>query len=388
MSQPRTTDTPRSYRPALEMLEDRLCLAGALTVPTIVNIMPLTATTANVTWSPVANETGYTVLLWNGAQAVPLSTVGANATSATVSGLPAGQQVWLRVEAFNAASHVDSVWQSVKLPATAAAGAPTLTAKVASPTEIDLHWTAGHTTPTGFNILEWNGTSAVTIATLGAGKRNYAVTGLSPATRYYFSLEVIHATGSATTDWVAATTPRRPITAPTHLTATSMDTQTTLNWNAAQGATGYRVYEWENGQAVQVGQTDAHTTKVTVTNLTPGTGYWFYVQAYNDSNSANSAWKWVTTTAKASPLLPPGNLTAHVLGGGQVELDWTASPGAVGYWVYDWTGSSWHLLADAGAANVSATLTGLKSGTHYFAVMAYTLNAVQYATSKTIKVTL
>jgi hypothetical protein len=376
-----------SYRPALETLEERLTPAGTLTAPTIPTVTAVSISSATVTWSPVANETGYRILLWNGTQGVAIATVGPNATTATVGHLPAGQQVWLAVEAFNAAGQADSPWATVTLPTKPLTTASNVKATAVSPSEVDLSWTPA-TGQTGYHVLEWNGTTSVTVATLGAGRHQTAITNLAPGTTYFFSIEAFNETSSSPTDWASATTLGQPITKPTHVTATATDTQVTLSWAASQGATGYKVFEWENNQAVQIGQTDAHTTTVAIPSLTPGTLYWFYVQAYNPTNTASTAWKSVATTDVSNPLQAPANVTASEPTPGTIQLTWTASAGAAGYWIFQWTGSTWKVVANPAATDTSATLTGLTLKTkQYFVVMAYTADVVQHASSPIVSIT-
>jgi hypothetical protein len=378
----------RSYRPTLEMLEDRLSPTTGLAAPTITGITAVNISSATVAWSPVANETGYHILLWDGTQATTIATVGPNATTTTIKGLPAGQQVWLRVEAFNATAQADSAWGTVTLPTKPLSGATGLTATAVSAAQVNLNWAPAHG-QTGYNVLEWDGTKPVVVATLGAGALHTSIKGLTAGTTYFFSIQAFNETGSTATDWASAITLPQHIAAPTHLTCTATDTQVTLNWLAGQGATGYRVFEWENGQAVQLGQTDATTRTYTVTNLQPGTLYWFYVQAYNPSNTASTAWKSVATTAISNPLQAPGNVTATVVTPGSVQLAWTASTGAAGYLVFQWTGAAWQVVTKPAATDTSATLTGLPTGTtQYFVVMAYTADLVQHTASPIISVTL
>lgn len=380
-----------SYRPTLETLEERLTLStsstSTLAAPTISTIKAASISSATVTWSAVSNETGYRILLWNGTQGVAIATVGPNTTTATVSHLPAGQQVWLAVEAFNATAQADSAWSTVTLPTLPLTGATGVTATAVSSTEIDLSWTPA-TGQTGYHVLGWNGTEDVTLATLGAGVHRTAITGLAPGTTYFFSIEAFNQTSSNATAWASATTKGQPISAPTHLTGTATDTQITLTWKPGQGATGYNVFEWENNQAVQIGQTNATTTTFTVTSLTPGTLYWFYVEATNPTNSATTAWQSVATTDVSDPLQAPGNVTATEPTPGTVQLSWTASTGAAGYWIFQWTGTSWKLVDSPAATDTSATITGLTTGTkEYFVVMAYTANDVQNASSSIASIT-
>jgi titin len=375
-----------TYRPVLESLEDRLVPASVLNAPTISSIAAVSFASAKITWTPVANEAGYRILLWNGTQGVAIATVGPHTTTAVVGHLPAGQQVWLGVEAFNAKVQADSAWSSVTLPTLALTPATGLKATAVSSSEVNLSWTPA-TGQTGYHVLEWNGTKAVVIATLGAGVHRSAITQLAAGTAYFFSIEAFNQTGSSATTWASATTLGQPITAPTHLTGTATDTQITLTWSPAQGATGYNIFEWQSGKAVQVGQTDAKTTMLAVANLQPGTLYWFYVQSYNPTNSAITAWKSFATTAVSNPLQAPGNVTTSEPTPGSIQINWTASVGAAGYWIFQWTGSSWVVVANPAATDTSATITGLPAGTkQYFLVMAYTADVVQHASSPILSV--
>jgi hypothetical protein len=380
-----TTRSLLRYRPALEALESRLAPAGTLSGPGFVGISAIDPSHAKVTWNEVGGETGYRVMWWNGTQAVTLATVGAGVDSATVGSLPGGQLAWICVEAFNATTYAVSTWASVQMPADPLMAPAGVVAKGVSTTEIDISWTrALHAT--SYKLLEWDGTTSTVVATLSAAAHKYAATALKPGTVYYFSIQTLNGTSTSQTKWVSATTLRQAITAPTHVAAGAVaDTQITLTWHAAHGATGYRVFEWENNQAVQVGQ--SATTQLTVTGLTAGTGYWFYVQAYNDSNSAVSAWKFFATTAISNPLQPPANLTAKVVASGTVELDWTPSTGAAGYWVYLWTGATWKIVAKPNATAQSVQISGLGKGqVHYFVVTAYTANDIQTAASPIVSI--
>lgn len=376
-----------SYRPTLEALEERLSPASTLAAPTISNITAASISSATLTWSSVANETGYRILLWNGTQGVAIATVGPHTNTTTVNHLPAGQQVWLAVEAYNATAQADSAWATVTLPTKPLTGATNVKATAVSSTEIDLSWTPA-TGQTGYKLLEWNGTTDVVVATLGAGQHHTAVTKLAPGTTYFFSIESFNETSSTVTDWASATTLGQPITAPAHLTGTATDTQITLTWTPAQGATGYNIFEWQNNQAVQIGQTNARTTTVTVPSLQPGTLYWFYIEAYNPTNSATTAWKSFATTDISNPLQAPGNVTATEPTPGTVQLTWTASAQAAGYWIFQWTSTGWKVVASPAATDTSATITGLPTGTkQYFVVMAYTANVVQHASSPIVSIT-
>jgi hypothetical protein len=368
----RTAARSCRYRPTLETLENRLCPSG-LSSPTIVSAVAVSPTQATLTWTDVANEAGFRILLWNGTTGVPVATVGAGVTKTTVTGLPAGQAVYFAVEAFNGAETGDSAWTAaLQLPSESLTAASGLKAVAVSPTEVDLTWTAAQG-QNGYQIYEYDGSKDVLVATLGASAISYPVTGLTPATPYYFSVQAFNDMSSVPTDWVSATTERQPLAAPAHLTLTPGKTQVALSWTAASGATGYNIFEWVNGTTTQIATTNASTTTYTATGLHTNTAYWFYVEAYNPSNVATTNWEVVTTTASSSPLLPPTNVTAQSLGNGKVALNWTGAHGAAGYWIYRFTGAHWIVVGHLGANARSVTETGLTVGTSQdFLVMAYT----------------
>jgi hypothetical protein len=383
-SSPRAT---RCYRPCLESLEDRLCPTHVLAAPTVLGLTVVSPTQVTLTWSSVPNETGYHVLQWNGNRVITVATVGPGVTTDTLSGMPAGHTLWLRVEAFTPHATADSAWESVLLPSQPITPVTGLTATAISTSEIDLSWIEGQGA-TGYRVYQWHQDHAELVATLAPGQHGAAVTGLDADKTYFFSVDAFNASNSATTDWVSATTLSQPIAVPANLALTSTDTKVDLSWSAAAGATGYRVYQWDGAQARLVGHTDAGTTHFSVTGLQPGTSYWFYVQAFNESNTASTAWKMVATTATRAPLLPPGNVTAHVIFAGQVELDWNASNRATGYMVYHWTGTSWEIAAALPGTVSSATVSVPVTGhLQWFMVLAYTDGFVESAASRMVSCT-
>jgi hypothetical protein len=385
---PRRGTTPKArvpFRPRLEALETRLCPAADIARPTILTLNPSGTSQVSMTWTDVQNETGYHVLRWDGTQTVTVATLAADTTSYTVTGLPAGQRVWLRVEAFNTTQSAMSLWGSVNMPVQPLTPATGLTATAASATEVDLNWTDAQG-ETGYHVFQWNGSRANLVDTVAAGKHSDAITGLTPGTTYYFALEAFNDSNSAVTNWISVSTPAQPIAAPTNLTLTPTGTSVSMSWTASQGATGYKVYQWDGSKAVLLGEVDSGTT-FTATGLKPGTNYWFYVQAFNASNSASTAWTMATTTAPPPPAAP-GNVKATLVGPGQVKLDWDTATGADGYRVYHWTGTAWEVLATLPASAKTTTVGGFAAGKkQWFVVMSFTSGFAQYAVSPYVSIT-
>lgn len=375
------------YRPSLELLESRLCPTRVLATPTLLGLSAAGGAQVNVSWSSVPGADGYHILEWTGTQTITVATAPANATAARVGNLPTGPRVWLSVEAFRGQAVADSTWDFIVLPAAPLTRVTGLTATAVSTSEIDLSWT-GVAGATGYRIKEWDGMQAQTLASLTPGQHAYAITGLAPATTHFYSVEAFNLTESVPTNWLSARTRAEPIGVPGHLTLTPTRTQVNVSWTAANGAIGYRVYLWDGAQTQLAGQTDGNTTQLLVKNLNASTVYWFYVEAYNDSNSASTPWKRVMTTATSPPLLAPANVTAQSVASGQVELDWNGVGRATGYMVYHWNGTNWEVLSALPGTARTARLTGLPAGrSQWFLVLAYTDGFVESAASAVIACT-
>ena len=98
-------------------------------------------------------------------------------------------------------------------------------------------------------------------------------------------------TGSGTT----TTTTTAP-SAPASISATATSSSSvTVSWSASSGATGYDLYELENGQAVLVSSDSASTTSASISGLSASTTYSFEVSAYNSAGSNATGWTQVTT---------------------------------------------------------------------------------------------
>ena len=145
---------------------------------------------------------------------------------------------------------------------------------------------------------------------------------------------------------------------PNGLTATaSSGTQINLSWQAAERATGYKIYR--DGTFLK----SVATVTSTDTGLASNTQYCYSVSAYDETghDSAQSSQVCATTPA----ILAPTNLTVSAASSSQINLSWTASAGAASYKIYR-TGT---YLKSVTAT--SATDTGLYSSTQYcYAVSA------------------
>jgi len=153
-------------------------------------------------------------------------------------------------------------------------------------------------------------------------------------------------------------------TAPTNLVASSITTTSlSLTWTASTdniGVTGYDVYM--NGTL----KTSVTSASASITGLTAGTAYSFYVKAKDlaGNSSANSTTINATTTVFVDTTAPttPTNLVASSITTTSLNLTWTTSTdnvGVIGYDIY------MNGTLKTSATTSSAAITGLTASTAY-----------------------
>jgi cellulose 1,4-beta-cellobiosidase len=235
--------------------------------------------------------------------------------------------------------------------------------------KVTLTWNAS-TGATAYRVRRGtaSGGAYSTIATLAS--TTWANTGLTNNTTYYYVVAGTNAAGDGPNSAQASATPFAVIPpTPTGLTAKAGYAKVTLQWNAASGATFYRVRRG----TVSGGP---YTTIATVTNtlwantgLTNGTAYYYVVAGGNSAGTSGNS-----TEAGAAPLAPPpapASLTATA-GSGKVTLNWASVTGTSGYRIRRSTtnGGPFTTVATLSASSTAWINSGLTAGTTYYFVVA------------------
>lgn len=273
---------------------------------------------------------------------------------------------------------------------TQAPTAPTnLAASNLTGTSVNLSWTAStdNVGVTGYDVYR-NGTK---INTALVTATSYNATGLTPATSYTFNVVARDAGGNTSTNsnTINVTTPdTQAPTAPTNLTSASVTaTSLTLNWTASTdnvAVTGYDVYR----NNVKINTAPVITTTYSVTGLTQGTAYNFYVKAFDaiGNMSANSNTLAVTTTDTQAPTAPT-NLSSSAVTSTTLTLSWTAATDNLAVTGYD-------IFRNGAKINTSVVttttynVTGLVASTAYsFYVQARDAAGNLSTNSNTVNVT-
>ena len=241
-----------------------------------------------------------------------------------------------------------------------------------SNSQIGLSWAAS-SGASGYKLYEMENGQPVLINTYSSSATSATVSGLTPATTYQFSLAAFNRNATAATPWISATT-GGGVSAPGDFTGIAASTtQIGLSWTASSGATGYSLYEMENGQPVLVNTYSSSTTSATINWLAPGSTYQFNLVAFNANATSATAWVSATTAGGVSA---PANFTGTATSTTQIGVSWSASGGASGYRLYEMESGQPVLINTYSPSTTSATVSGLTPATTYqFNLVAFNANA-------------
>ena len=328
--------------------------------PTGFSAVPASQSQINLSWTASAGASAYYVYR-NGAFIANTS-----ATSFSDTGLSCNGGGSYYVVAYNAGGSSGASNSASASTDQCTPGTPTIgSATCVDQTTATVTWTRGFPyTESGFNIYSSGGPyrgSAGALATSGTAS------GLTASTPYAFNVEAYVTTNgrsyysarSANSN-VCTTLPNPPAT-PTGFSASGVSSsQIVMSWTAVSGATSYTVNRYPGGGLVYSGS----GTSASDTGLLCNTSFTYTVYASNSGGNSATA-SASASTVVCAPAAPTG-LSASGVSGSQVNLSWTASVGATGYYVYR------NSVYVGSTGTTSYSDTGLTCGTSYsYYVVAY-----------------
>ena len=281
-------------------------------MPTNVMIFPGN-TQATVTWDPVVGATNYRIYVSesSGGPSVKTGATNNGKSSFTATGLTNGRAYYFRVRTYSpysAYSAEVSTTPSVALPL-----APTSLTRINGNTQGTLTWAAVDGA-VGYKVFRRTESSAWSSAPVGTPIGTiYTDTGLTNGTTYYYIVSAVNETGTgawASSEEDITPTENAPL-APANVAISPGDTQATVTWDLVAGATRYKIIHATSLDGPYNLYSYSSYTSYTVTGLSNGQTYYFWVQADNGSLSAYST--GVSTTPDWP--LNTGNIT------GQVSVD-------------------------------------------------------------------
>ena len=351
-------------------------LLSVPSAPTGLSATAISSSQINLSWSDVANETGFKIerKTGSGGTYAQIGTTGANVTTYNDTGLTAGTTYFYRVRATNASGDSSYSNETSATTVISPPNAPSgLTATATSSTQINLSWT-DVANETGFKIERKTGAggSYSQIATVGTGVVSYSNTGLTGNTTYYYRIRATNAGGDSpySTEANATTLDVAPA-APSGLSATSVSTsQINLTWtDNSSNETGFKIERktGSGGTYAQVATTGAGATTYNDTGLTAATTYFYRVRATNAVGDSAYSAEASATTGTVPPDTPSG-LMAAATSSSQINLSWTDVATETGFKIERKTGvgGTYSQIATVGGGVVTYSNTGLTANTTYY----------------------
>ena len=288
-----------------------------LDAPALGNAIATGSSTINVAWKAMENASGYTIqYATNSSFSGALTkTVNLSSTSTDITGLKASTTYYVRILATGANAYSDSGYSALKVvmtkpipvmsPAVPVKPVVKVTAKATTISSVTLTWKINSKNKdyTSANYIvscsPFNTSAKIGEVVTANGKATVVITGLSPKTKYKFS---VTATNGQMIQTAAISATTAKYTAVKSLKSTAKTSNSvTLSWkpSAAKGNTDGYVIEIYNSTGKVLLDTitvaGVNATKFTVSGLKAKTQYTFVVKAAEGKLVSSTAKVKVTT---------------------------------------------------------------------------------------------
>jgi hypothetical protein len=231
-------------------------------------------------------------------------------------------------------SHVDgtlatAVFDNVSITTPAPPSPPAAPANLvatAGNTQVGLSWSPSSGAASYTVKVSSTSGGPYSVVQPGVATTSYTHTGLTNGTTYYYVVSASNAAGEGPPSAQSQATPTLPAPpgAPPSLVATAGNTQVSLSWGVASGATSYTVRSSTSpgGPFSAIGPA-VTTTSTTHTGLSNGTTYYYVVSASNAGGSGPDS-----AVASATPTAPPPpTFASQDIGTVGATGSWTQSGG-------------------------------------------------------------
>jgi len=265
--------------------------------PSAVSAVVNSGTSVTVSWMPSASALYYDVYVATSSGAEGLTPLAANinGNSYTAVGLTPGLTYFFEVTAVNGGG--PSAF-SAETGATLLPVAPTGLSAASGEGDVVLSWTPS-SGASSYNIFQGTAAGAESgTAALSVTGALATVGGLDDGSTYFFTVQAVNAVGTSAPSGEASATvlPAQPSGA----AASAGNGSVTFSWSAAAGAVSYDIFEGtvSGAEAAAPVQSGVTATSVTLSGLTNGQHYYFYVKAVNPGGSSTASVQ-VTATPQA-----------------------------------------------------------------------------------------
>jgi hypothetical protein len=311
-------------------------------------------TQISATWVAIAGADQYDVFCGTGINPPQSATQTVTGTSVTISSLVNGTtyNMWVRGKnstgtgAMSTAANAKPVGNMGTV--TIASGNGQLTANWSAVAGADQYEVYYSTT----SAMPGSPSQTISVTTV-------TISSLTNGTTYYMWVKPKNANGAGTVNTSVSGT---PMATPGSLTVSAGNQQITVSWAAVPGASSYEFY-YGTTTTIPSTASFSNVTELskTITGLTNGTTYNFWVKAVN-ANGTSAA----SPMASGKPIGNMGTVTLTTGGSGELVLSWSAVAGADQYEVYHNTNNSIPSSSSLTVSATTATISGLTNGTMYY----------------------
>ncbi|MBQ6067175.1 MAG: fibronectin type III domain-containing protein [Clostridia bacterium] len=309
--------------------------------PADLTVTPVATGSLRLTWTGSEKAARYKIYRYTSATQTVL--MGATEkTEYTVSDLNPGFEYVFFVTAETAdGKNVSSKSLSARAVCESIPPAPTdLTASAVATGSISLSWT-GSEKAARYKIYRY--TSATETVLVGeTAKTEYTVTDLYPGAQYLFFVTAETEDGKSVSgkSTIARAVCESIPPAPVELNAAAIATGSILlTWTGSKNAAQYKIYRYTSDtETVLVGETA--NTDYTVTNLYPGSEYVFYITAETAGGKSVSLRSASLRAQCQNVSETPKDVASCTSKDGAITLNWTGSPDAAVYKIYQYTTES------------------------------------------------
>ena len=220
----------------------------------------------------------------------------------TISGLTNGTSYNVYLKAVNARGD-SSASTSVSVTPSTTPSAPTSLSATAGDGQATISFTPGSNGGSAITNYKYSldGTTYTALSPIDSSSP-ITISGLTNGTSYTVYLKAVNARGDSSASTSVSVTPSTTPSAPTSLTATAGDGQTTISFTAGSDGgsaiTNYK-YSLDGTNYTALSPTDS-SSPVTISGLTNGTSYTVYLKAVN-ANGDSAA----SSSVSLTPLAPP-----------------------------------------------------------------------------------